>query len=319
MKVISSLLPKESLQAACMEKFPDDTFVFAKGIENLESHVEDAEVFITYADDVTEDWIDRAKSLRWIMVMSAGLDRIPFDLIEKRGILVTNVRGIHAKPMAEYALMYFLDHIKNRAFFEQQQKNQVWDRTVKPTECCDQTLCVVGAGAIGSELARLAKLLGVRTVGVNTSGQMRPHFDEMYAISGLTTAVQNADFVASVLPSTNDTKHVFDDSVWGVMKETAGFLNMGRGSAVEEDSLLNALRESKLAHAYLDVFETEPLPEDHPFWTEQTITITPHISGTSKHYLPRAFEIFSRNMELIKEQGWSVSQLQNVIDGQRGY
>jgi len=125
-----------------------------------------------------------------------------------------------------------------------------------------------------------------------------------------------ADFIVSVLPSTKETKHFLEKNHFDLMKNSSVFINIGRGDLIQEDVLMAALQEGKIAHAYLDVFYTEPLAEDHPFWRMENVTVTPHISSLTKNYMPRSFEIFKQNLHTyIKKDADFI----NVIDMDRGY
>ncbi|WP_173917114.1 D-2-hydroxyacid dehydrogenase [Halobacillus sp. Marseille-Q1614] len=305
----------EEIKQSFLEKFGDVEFAFCHGIEEAEQHLPKADVFLTYGEDLTNERIEKAENLRWIMVLSAGMDRMPFKKIEEQNILVTNVRGIHAKPMAEYAISMLLQVSRNAKTLWQRERDHKWDRRVPMTELNHQTLVCLGTGAIAQETARLAKAFQMKTIGVSRSGSDQPHFDEVYTVEEFDRALSHADYCVAVLPSTPETSYMLQKQHFKMMAEHAVFLNMGRGDLVKSKAVLEAVREGFIAHAVLDVFEEEPLPEDHPFWEEENVTVTPHLSGISPQYLPRAFEVFERNLTAYL----SNEAMENVIDPKRGY
>ncbi|WP_226677739.1 D-2-hydroxyacid dehydrogenase [Mesobacillus jeotgali] len=314
MKIYSSILPAEVLREDVKKEFPQVSFEFHKGIK--EELFLDAEIFITYGEDLTEELIYKTDKLRWIMVMSAGLDRMPFEACKKRGIFVTNVRGIHKIPMAEFTIGMMLQHVKQMRSLWTNEQAESWERKLPMGELYGKTLLILGIGAIGGEVARLAKAFNMKTIGVNRSGREAEWADVIFTMDNYREALPEADFIVSVMPSTNETKHFLDASDFELMKDSAVFINIGRGDLVKDEVLLAALQEKKIAHAYLDVFYEEPLKASHPFWMMENVTVTPHISSLTKNYLPRSFEIFKHNLHTYIKND---SDYLNVIDMDRGY
>jgi phosphoglycerate dehydrogenase-like enzyme len=314
MKIYSSILPADSLQEDVKKEFPQVSFEFHKGIK--EDLFLDAEIFLTYGEDLNEELIYKADKLKWIMVMSAGLDKMPFEACKKQGILVTNVRGIHKIPMAEFTIGMMLQHVKQMKSLWTNEQEKAWERKLPMGELYGKTLLILGIGAIGGEVARLAKAFNMKTIGVNRSGRKAQWADRIHTLENYKEAMPQADFVVSVLPSTKETKHFLDAGDFDVMKDSAVFINIGRGDLVEDEVLKAALQEKKIAHAYLDVFYEEPLKDSHPFWSMENVTVTPHISSLTKNYLPRSFEIFKHNLHTYIKNG---SDYLNVIDMDRGY
>ena len=314
MKIYSSILPAEALQDDVKKEFPQVRFEFHKGIK--EDLFLDAEIFLTYGEDLTEELIYKADKLKWIMVMSAGLDRMPFEACKKRGILVTNVRGIHKIPMAEFTIGMMLQHVKQMRSLWANEQTRKWERKLPMGELYGKTLLILGIGAIGGEVARLAKAFNMKIIGVNRSGREAEWADEIFPMENFRAALPQADFIVSVLPSTKETKHFLDAGDFEMMKDTAVFINIGRGDLVKDEVLRTALQEKKIAHAYLDVFYEEPLKDSDPFWMMENVTVTPHISSLTKNYLPRSFEIFKQNLHTYIKNG---SDYLNVIDMDRGY
>jgi len=316
MKTIFTFTPPEELKQDLVKSFPHVDFSFYPEIEQAEDELQHAEVLVTYGEDLSEKHIEAASQLKWIMVTSAGLEKMPFKAIKDKGILVTNVRGIHKIPMAEFTFGLMLQHAKQFPVIQKQQQERLWNQELPIYELSGQTIMIVGAGAIGGEIARLAKAFGMKTIGVNKSGEERDYFDEMLTMDALMTGLSVADYVINILPSTAETKHFYQKHHFENMKDTAVFINIGRGNAVKTELLIEVLQEEMIAHAILDVFEEEPLPSEHPFWKMENVTITPHVSSHSKRYLPRSFEILKHNLRTYTKKQ---EDFLNVIDVEKGY
>lgn len=317
MKVVSAIkrVP-DDIQMRLQTRFPDAAFVFCHGMGEAKYYLDEADVFITYGEDLDAEKIKIAKKLKWIMVLSAGMDRMPFGEISKRDILVTNVRGIHAQPMAEYAISMLLQVSRKAKTLLAQEQKEEWSRRPVMNEISGKTMVLLGTGAIPQEVARLAKAFHMKTIGISKSGRSRPNFDKVYPVSQIGIVLPVADFIVAALPSTPDTKNMLTAAHFKGMPKHSIFLNMGRGDLVSSEIILDAVRGGEIAHAVLDVFEEEPLPEGHPLWKEEKVTITPHISGISPQYVPRGFALFEKNMDVfISGEG----TLRNIIDPKRGY
>lgn len=315
MHVVGTVLRNDDLENNLKKQFPDVEFTYVRRLNELAS-AETVDVLLTYGDDITPEIINKMENLKWIMVMSAGIEKLPISFIAEKNIIVTNARGIHKIPMAEFVFGYILQHAKQLHVFQAQQKEHVWNRKVQQQEIYSKTLLVVGAGAIGSQISKYGKAFGMYTIGINRRGNSNPDFDETYSINQLNDILPEADYIVSVLPNTVHTNKVFTKEQFMKMKRTAVFINVGRGNTVNEIDLMNALHEGQLAHAFLDVFETEPLPEDHPFWLSDKVTITPHLSAITDMYLPRAYEIFIKNLRNYIDKG---DEWVNLVDLNRGY
>ena len=316
MKIIFTFQPKEEFVSDLKNSFPLAEFLFYKKVKDAEHELPNAEVIVTMGEDLTDDHIERSKKCKWIMVTSAGLEKMPFDAINRRGILVTNARGIHKIPMAEFTFGLMLQHAKQLQSVWEQEKKAVWSRRLPTTELHEASILILGAGAIGGEIARLAKAFQMNVSGVNSTGADAEHFDSMYTLETFREQLSKADYIISVLPSTSRTKRILKVAHFEEMKDTAVFINIGRGDLVEESVLLEVAEKKYIRHMYLDVFDTEPLPEDHPFWKMEGITVTPHLSSITKKYMPRALEIFKKNLSTYSNNRENYI---NVIDTERGY
>ncbi|MBM7700074.1 D-2-hydroxyacid dehydrogenase [Kurthia huakuii] len=307
--------PRPDLKEDVVKSFPNEEFVFSRTVDDAD--LARAEIIVTYGEDLTAAHIETAENLQWIMVASAGIEKMPNAAIAARGIPVTNVRGIHKVPMAESVLMHILAYYHSLPQIYHYETKHEWKRNLKQRELFGSTALILGPGAIGGEIGRLLKGFHVTTIGCNRSGRDAAYMDRMVSFADLTSALPEADIVISVLPDTAATKHLMTAAHFEAMKESALFLNFGRGSLVETSVLTDALVSKQIAAAVCDVFETEPLPDDSPLWDLPNMTVSPHVSSHSSRYLERSFAIFKPN--LVKWRNGEQAQLENFVDLTLGY
>ncbi|WP_312507514.1 D-2-hydroxyacid dehydrogenase [Lysinibacillus sp.] len=314
MRVYFTFEPRPDLREPLLTDFPQLDFVFDSGLSNEE--LQQADILVTYGEDLTEENIQYATKLKWIFVASAGIEKMPARAIMERGILVSNVRGIHKTPMAESMLAHILAIKRALPWMYEQQKKSEWSKKAKQTELRDSTALILGPGAIGSEVGRLLQAFGVTTIGCNRSGKEAAYMDSMISFAQLKEALPNADIVISVLPKTPETTHLLKEEHFVAMKSSAIFMNFGRGNLVDEKVLIQAIATEQIGYAVLDVFEVEPLSSDSPLWSFSNVIVSPHISSHSSRYVERSLEIFKPS--LIK---WlkGDTDLENVMDLSRGY
>ncbi|MDG5786281.1 D-2-hydroxyacid dehydrogenase [Evansella sp. AB-P1] len=316
MKVVSSAKIRRDIRERLVTNYPELSFSFYTNIEAAEKELLDADILITYGEDVTSKHIEKCVRLKWIMVISAGIDQLPFEAIKKRSILVTNVSGIHKIPMAEYTIAMMLQIAREAKSFIKNEQNKRWERKIKMTELHGKTVGILGAGSIGQEIARLSKAFGMKTIGLNRSGREVQNFDDIVTYKGLESLLKQSDFIVGVLPKTKETDDLLAMNEFKLMKKEAILINIGRGNVIKDEDLIEALNNGELAHAALDVFDEEPLPENHPYWEMESVTVTPHISGISPEYQPRAIDIFELNLKefLLGQENYI-----NKIDLNKGY
>jgi len=249
----------------------------------------------------------KATHLKWMHTFSAGVDSPFFIDLIKKGVTLTNSSGAAASPIAQTAILYMLALSRNvRAWFEHQD-NKEWQRH-EFTELDGSRLAVIGMGPIGEEIARLGVALNMQVEAIRrspTGNEPCPTF----SFDHLSDVLGRADWVALALPLTPDTQNLFDQQQFARMKPGAHFINVGRGELVDETALIQALNSQHLAGAALDVFATEPLPEDSPLWSMRNVLITPHSSGATTQSGLRAEEIFVRNFALFVQN----EQMHNVV------
>ena len=240
--------------------------------------------------------IDQFANLKFIQLTSAGFDRVPMDYVKEHNIEIHNAGGVYSIPMAEFALSGILQLVKQSRFFNENQKQHIWEKSRTLGELAGKTAVIVGAGNIGAEVAKRLKAFDVTVVGIDITTDERPYFDKIELLATLDEQLKTADIVILTLPLTDDTKGMFQKSKFDLMKDGAIFVNIARGQLVVENDLTDALTKKKLSGAVLDVFETEPLETENPLWNMENVIITPHNSFVGEGNIERLSKIIFENI-----------------------
>lgn len=220
-----------------------------------------------------------AERLRWVHAASAGVDQLMFDALIDSDIPVTNAQGIFDRSIAEYVLGAILMFAKDSAGNIRYQQARRWQHRETETIEHKQVL-VVGAGSIGRQIGQLCKAAGMHVSGIARRARERDDvFDAVHAADDLDIHLPQADYVVVAAPLTDATYHWFDADRFRAMAPHARFINIGRGPIVVTDDLVAALESDEIAGAALDVFETEPLPAEHPLWGLSNVLISAHMAG----------------------------------------
>ena len=261
---------------------------------------------------LAESW-HLAERVSWVHVAAAGVDGPLFPgLVESRAVL-TNAAGVFDRPMAEWALMVILAYVKELFENVEHQRRRRWAyREVGVLE--EQSVLVVGAGGIGRDIARVLGTMGMDVRGVARSRRDGdPDFGTVFSVDELDALLPWADFVIVALPLTPLTRGLFGAEQFSRMRRTARFINVGRGASVDEQALISALHEGRIAGAALDVFATEPLPPDSPLWGMPNVYVSPHMSGSG--FEERLASQFLDNLRRWKDG----RPLLNVVDKSLGF
>jgi D-2-hydroxyacid dehydrogenase (NADP+) len=270
---------------------------------------------------VPDDIVERAPALRWLQLTSAGVDRLLNSPVVQSRVTVTTASGIHAVPISEYVIGAMLAFAKGlpKAFRAQQER--AW-RPFWPDELEDKTVGVLGVGAIGARVVKLAKALDMRVLALRRSAERRMtgeeagmEVDEMLPPSDLPYLLAESDYVVVALPLTPESRGLIGEAELRAMKPNAVIVNIGRGAIIDEQALVRALKEGWIAGAALDVFQQEPLSGESELWALDNVILTPHISGGTPRYMERAVALFCDNLRRYLED----EPLRNVVDPARGY
>jgi phosphoglycerate dehydrogenase-like enzyme len=249
------------------------------------------------------DAVRRAPALRWVQARNAGAGeqlggalRLAPD--ELRDVAVTTSSGVHAGPLAEFALFGLLAFAKRLPELLADQRERRWPPGQQPVgELRDRTLLIVGLGAIGTETARLAQAFGMHVLAVkrDASGSA-PHVDELHPADDLPALVGRADGIVVTLPLTDATRGLLDADTLAAVKPGAVLVNVGRGAVVDESALAQRLQDGTLAGAALDVFAEEPLPDDSPLWGLENVLVSPHNAALVEAEETRIVDLFCDNL-----------------------
>lgn len=266
-------------------------------------------------EDLEDAWA-YAHRLRWVQVSNVGVHGFLFPALVESDVIVTNGRGAAERHIAEAVLGYLVALARGfPAIFDDQHAHTWGDRDTE--RLAGKRLLIVGPGPIGREIGKACKLgLAMNVEAVGRNGRAGDEiFEEVKGPGEFHAALSRADYVVDAMPLTDQTRHMFDPAAFAAMKQGARFVNIGRGSTVDEAALAAALRAGSLAGAALDVFEHEPLPGNSPLWDMPGVIVSPHTSGRVKGWREDFASIFYENVERWVRG----EELLNVVDKQLGF
>ncbi|MCW5606044.1 MAG: D-2-hydroxyacid dehydrogenase [Burkholderiales bacterium] len=245
--------------------------------------------------------VRKAPGLKWMQVFNAGIDHPIYAEMLARGVRLTTSSGSAAEPIAQTAITGLLMLARNFPHWLAAQKRHAWEPVrhpaAEPRDLAGQTALILGVGHIGNEIARLARILGLRVIGVRRSaGKPDDHVDEMHPPAALLALLPKADWLIIACPLTPETRGMMNASLLARLPRGARVINVARGEIVDENALHSALASGNLAGAYLDVFEKEPLPPESPLWDLPNVIVTPHSSAAAGGNDGRVTTIFLDNL-----------------------
>jgi phosphoglycerate dehydrogenase-like enzyme len=295
---------------------------FADDVPSLRRSISDADALFFYkasaADGrvgpLEEAWPD-ATRLRWIQTASDGVDLLLFPALSASDVTITNARGVFDDAIAEWAIGAMLAMATGLDRSVVAQTRHRWDADRGTQRLAGQRLLVLGPGPIGRATARRACDLGMAVTAVGRAPRPDDLFERIGGPEDLHTMLADADVIFDALPLVRGTHHYVDAGAFAAMKPTARFLNVGRGSTVDEAALIAALQNGRLAGAALDVFEEEPLPADSPLWALPNVIVSPHICGDFDGWERASVEIFVDNLARFVRG----EPLRNLVDTTLGF
>jgi len=287
--------------------------VKAPTLEEALEQASDAD--IVFAGRWSEELWKSAPRLGWAQSWGAGVERFLTPGFVATPVQLTNAKGIYAIPIAEHVIGFVLYFARGFHHMVQSQMYRRWDWR-QAEEVSGKTLGIVGLGGIGAEVAHRAKSFGMRVIAIRRRPELlAEHADDVRGSDELPWLLAESDFVALCTPLTPETRHLIGRDQLKLMKPTAYVINVGRGGLIDEDGLIAALQENRIAGAGLDVFEKEPLPAESPLWTLPNVLITPHTAGSSPRSHERLIDLFCENLRRYL----AGEPLLNVVDKKVGY
>ena len=283
-------------------------------LDEYYGYMKTADILVGYTFP-TENLRQYAPELRWIHFISSGVNHLyPFDWVPE-GIKLVNNRGVHLPKSGESFAMFLAMLNSHIPSLVTSQRRHKWDRDFTSV-IAGKTLAIIGVGHQGGEMARKAKQLGLRVVGIDPYAKENPNCDLVVDNSRMKEVLSGADFLAIAAPLTPETEGIVSDEVLGWLPPHAGVLNVSRGPLLDEEALSRRLREGKLSGAILDVFTQEPLPENHFLWDTPNLIMTPHVSSDDLvNYMPLTLDLTIRNLRYeMAGEG-----LVNVVDTSKAF
>ena len=269
-----------------------------------------------YHDEIP--WVGFAKlvtpALRWIQTCSSGVGHVLDTGLVAPRVMLTNAAGVHAGALAESVMAAVLFHAKRLDERLTNQRSKVWTG-LHCRELRDLTLCVLGTGHIGCEVAIRARGFGMHLVGVRRTPCDTPNFDEVVGPQGLDAVLPRTDYLVIACPLTPQTEGLIGEQALATLKEGAFLINVSRGKVIDESSLLKAVAAGRISGAFLDAHAQEPLPLHSPLWTTPGVTVIPHDSHSSPYIGDNIVALFADNLRRYIDG----EALRNVVDRTRGY
>ena len=258
-------------------------------------HIGWADIFMGFGPQVGKEFFRDTPKLKWVHSLGTGTDGITDSPFLGKDVIVTATRGIHGVPMSEMAFLMMLAFNRDLRRIERQRNEQKWERY--PGTLLDKkTVGILGLGAIAEDMAPRFKAFGMRVVGISRTSRSIPGFDKIYSRAEIVQAVAELDYFVLLVPLEDDTRNIVNDRVLSAMKPTAFLINLARGGVLDEEALLRALEQKRIAGAALDALAKEPLPADNPLWKLPNVYITPHIGGFCDTYVIDAARQFEQSL-----------------------
>ena len=306
---------KAAFQEAVDRTGRDCELVFTPPAEVTAEQIQQANFIL---GNVPPQMIGASEKLDVLQVFTAGTDGYAVEGVLADKTVLCNGTGAYGLAVSEHAFALTMMLIKKLHLYRSNQMKCRWQDQGLITSLTESTVLIVGLGDIGLAYARLTKAMGAKVIGVKRrSGPCPEDVDELVMTEDIDRVLPQADVIMSILPNTEKTVHFYTEERFQKMKDSAVFINVGRGNAVAEDVLLKALRTGEIAAAAIDVCEAEPLPADSPLWKEEKLVITPHVAGYLHHW-----SIYETIIEIATENITNYlldKPLRNIVDRSTGY
>ena len=275
--------------------FPDANVNIVDHVEKSGPYIEAADVILTFGSHMDDESLGKAANLKWIQMLSTGVDAIVNRPTLRPEVIVTNIPGIHAASVSEAGIMFILALSRDLPRAVHNKDKQFWDRWSAPI-LEGKTVGIVGMGLIAEGLAPRCKAMGMHVVGLSSSPRAVAGFDEIRPMGELMQAIATFDYLVVLTPYTKATHDLIGEAQLAAMKPKSYLINLARGKIVNEKALIAALDRGEIAGAAIDVAANEPMPPEDPLWNARNLIITPHIAAMYDEYADRALEIVTENL-----------------------
>lgn len=268
-------------------------------------NLDDVELAVFQPFYANKTFLDRMPNLKAVQVTSAGYDRVDTDELKRRNIILCNTRGVMSISIAEDVFAKILFFSRRIRRVEEDKKNHVWDMFGQDQWMCScytdlygKTLGIMGYGSIGSEIAKRANAFGMKIHVYDVVQQTDPVISKCFVgEESLPSFYEGCDYIVICIPLNEKTKYMLNYKAFQKMKDSAVLINIARGPLVKTDDLIMALKNREIQAAALDVFEQEPLPEDHEIWKADNIFISSHKAGMGDSWKTFIGELIMRNID----------------------
>ncbi|WP_135365230.1 D-2-hydroxyacid dehydrogenase [Halosimplex halophilum] len=293
---VAAVFPPERL----VERLADataETSVDVTGVDGSPGSLADCDAVVTF------EHRDAFLDLEWVHSIQAGVDRFPHDRLRERGVALTNSTGIHGDAVGETVAGFVLALARRVHRHAANQADREWDRPAwdEAWTVAGERACVVGLGGLGRGIVDRLTGLGLDVHGVRRDPLPEPGVDRVYTTDRLREAVAGARFVVLAVPLTDATRGLVGADELAAMDEDAYLVNVARGGVVDQPALVAALRDGEIAGAALDVFETEPLPEDSPLWDLDDVIVSPHCAAYTRDYYRHVAAIVAESARRVAD------------------
>jgi phosphoglycerate dehydrogenase-like enzyme len=271
------------------------------------------EVNAIYSDQFfIEQNIQTLPKLKYLQVATSGTDLIDLSHPNLKGVTISGSRGIFNASMSEYVLGQLIRFYRHFGFYQTTQAAQQWRPSRHGEELGDKKVAIIGLGQIGLSLAKTLSFMGCKVDGFNRRKKESVYVQNTHPLSALEEHVGDYDIVIVTIALTQDTQGLLSASVLKKLSKQAVFVNIARAEVLDQETLVHVLQDKLIRFAILDTFANEPLPKDHPLWTLDNVSITPHISFTSPKNLTRMFEALQTNLTLFQQGERLINQWGSV-------
>ncbi|MEY8189900.1 D-2-hydroxyacid dehydrogenase [Peribacillus simplex] len=310
--VFSPIQKEVEAYADCIRNTGFISVKAAKTLGEVEKYLPGTEVILGWNFPTQLLYKPMASSVRWFQSMGAGVNDLIADKSIPKNITLTRIIDQFGAYISEYVFSFLLEIVKDGPRMKQSQMERRWDPFISDT-LKGKTIGVAGLGSIGAELVRKARAFDMNVHGLSFSGKQATLVDLHFTPNQWGEFVKDLDYLVLTLPLTDSTYHILNKDLLLAMKSNAYLINVGRGALIDEGDLISVMRAGHLQGAVLDVFETEPLPKEHVFWSMPNVFVTSHLSGPST--INEVSNFFIENLRrFLSEQ-----PLKGLVDRNRGY